>query len=270
MPFRQPDSIRYYTFDSLDDAGIVHAVFTRRGGVSPRPWESLNVGNLHGDDPGRVLENRLRAFRSLNRKMESLYDVWQVHSAEVVCTSTPRPPDVPHIKADIILTDQPGVTLFMRFADCVPILLYDPVRKVAGIVHAGWKGTVRQAASAAIDRMRKVYSSNPRNVLAAIGPSIGSHHYEVGEEVVEEVRQTFPLDAKTLLQPVIQRNVDEFATMKYTFDLWGANRLLLERAGVKQIEIPGICTACHLVDWYSHRGEGGQTGRFGVLIGLRN
>jgi YfiH family protein len=264
MPFQQPDSIRYYTFASLlKQRGLQHAVFTRQGGVSPAPWAELNLGGTVGDDPHRVAENRELAFNALGRRMDTLFDVWQVHSSEVVCTRSARPPKVPHQKADAILTDQPGITLFMRFADCVPILLFDPRTHAIGLVHAGWKGTVIRTAAEAVRAMHLEYGSEPGDILAAIGPSIGAHHYEVGVEVVEQVTRTFGEDAAGLLS-----SVDGDQASGVQFDLWAANRLILEQEGIKQIEISGICTACHLEDWYSHRGEKGKTGRFGVLIGL--
>ena len=259
MPFHQPDSIRYFTFDSLDQAGVIHAVFTRRGGVSPEPWASLNVGGLRGDDPTRVLENRVLSFRTLGRIPESVYDVWQVHSAEVICSDGPRT-NLPHRKADAILTDRSTITLFMRFGDCVPVLLFDPIRKVVGIAHAGWEGTVKKIVSATVNTMTTSYNSQPGDILAAIGPSIAAHHYQVGPEVVSQIEQTFKEDASYLLMKDPDGQV--------TLDLWAANRLVLEQAGVTQIEIAGLCTACHLEDWYSHRAEAGLTGRFGVLIAL--
>jgi purine-nucleoside/S-methyl-5'-thioadenosine phosphorylase / adenosine deaminase len=153
MPFHQPDSVRYYTFDLFDGAAVNHGVITRRGGVSPQPWEALNVGGTVGDDPQRVKENRQRSLKALGRTMDSIYDVYQVHSADVVCSDTPRPPDQTHLKADAIFTDNPEVTLFMRFADCVPILLHDPRHKVVGLVHAGWMGTVRRTVVAGVQAM---------------------------------------------------------------------------------------------------------------------
>jgi hypothetical protein len=208
------------------------------------------------------MENKLRCFRSLGRSVETMYDVWQVHSRDVVCTDAPRASNMPHLKADAILTDRPGVTLFMRFADCVPILLSDPKRRVVGLAHAGWLGTVRRTVAAAVDAMEERYHSNPADIVACIGPSIGVHHYEIGPEVADQVRDTFGIDAGALLMP---SNGDE---QRVQFDLWAANRLILEQSGLRQIEVAGLCTACHLDDWYSHRGEAGQTGRFGVIIGL--
>ena len=261
MPFHQAGSIRYYTFDSLDDAGVTHAVFTRRGGLSPEPWSSLNVGGLLGDDPERVYQNRVLSFHSMGLAPESVYDAWQVHGAEVICADGPRPADQPHRKADAIFTGSPEVTLFMRFADCVPVVLYDPAKNVIGLVHAGWKGTLEAVVSRAVETMQLEYGSQTQDIFAALGPSIGAHHYEIGDEVAAQVIQAFGQDAGELLP---RRN----GSMH--LDLWAANRLLLERAEVRRIEVSGICTACHPEDWYSHRGEAGKTGRFGVLIALQS
>lgn len=260
MPFYQPDSIRYYRFASLEISGLEHAVFTRRGGVSPEPWASLNVGGLRGDDPARVLHNRVLSFQELGRDPDSVYDVWQVHGTEVICTRAPRPAGVMHRKADAILTDRPEVTLFMRFADCVPVLFYDPHRRVVGLAHAGWVGTVEGMVTKMVAAMQAEYGCAPADILAGIGPAIGAHHYPVGEEVAARAEDAFGEEAGTVL---------ERANGVIYFDLWEANRLLLERAGVRQVEVAGICTACQLEDWYSHRGEQGRTGRFGVLIALK-
>jgi YfiH family protein len=263
MPFVQSGEIRYYTFNSLIVDGVVHAVFTRRGGVSPDPWAALNVGGLVGDAPERVVENRQLAYRAVGREPSSMYDVWQVHGSEVVCADAPRQLDNPHLKADSILTNQPGVTLFMRFADCVPMLFVDPCQGVVGMTHAGWLGTVRRAAESAIQAMHSRYGSRVADIRAAIGPSICANHYEVGPDVVEQVQRSFGNDANLVLS-----REDRSETRKRKLDLWAANRLILEQAGIRQIETCGICTACNPEDWYSHRGEKGKTGRFGVLIGL--
>jgi hypothetical protein len=132
------------------------------------------------------------------------------------------------------------------------------------VVHAGWKGTVIGIAAAAVQAMQSEYQSNPTDMLAAIGPSVCAKHYEVGPEVVGQVQQTFGPDS----EKVISYGNGDLNPGKAYFDLWTANRLVLENAGVGQIEIANICTACHPEDWYSHRAEKGKTGRFGVLIGL--
>jgi len=258
MPFLSHAEIRYFQFE-LFGKSLTHAVFTRHGGVSPEPWAALNMGSMVGDDLERVRENRRLALASLVRDMESVYDVWQVHGVEVAIADVPRPAELPHLQADVILTDKQGLTLMMRFADCVPILLHDPIRKVVGIAHAGWMGTVRGTARFAVEAMQKRYGSRPADILAAIGPSIGPDHYEVGPDVALQVKQSFGNDASGLLS---------LSTGSMKFDLWAANRLLLEQAGVGQVEVAGLCTACATEDWYSHRAEKGRTGRFGAIIAL--
>ncbi len=260
MQFHQPEAIRYLTFDIFSECRLTHAVFTRHGGYSPKPWDSLNVGGLSGDDPQRVLQNRIMSFNAVGRDHRSVYDVWQVHGNDVIVTDGRRPEGVPHRKADAILTDRPEVTLFMRFADCVPILLHDPIRRVIGLVHAGWLGTVRDIVSETVRTMVSIYRSKPENILAAIGPSIAAHHYQVRQDVGDAVRNAFGGVADNFL-------IEDRGGVH--FDLWGANEYLLRKNGVRIIDNPRICTACNLDDWYSHRGEKGRTGRFGVLLALK-
>ncbi len=257
MAFIQHNGIRYYQFDTLPTR---HALFTRHGGVSPDPWGSLNVGGTVGDDLVRVHENRLLSFQALGCAPESIFDVWQIHSADVVCAQAPRPAGESYRQADIILTDRADVTLFMRFADCVPILLHDPRQGVIGLAHAGWMGTLRDVAKATVEALKKNYGSNPADIMAAIGPSIGPDHYEIGADVILQVMQKHADESDLILSS---------HEGKIHFDLWEANRLSLERAGVGQIEVSGICTACHTDDWFSHRAEKGRTGRFGALISLQ-
>ena len=260
MTFVQKNGLRYFTFRSFDHPEVTHAIFTRQGGFSPWPWDSLNMGSLVGDDRLRVEKNRILAFKAVGRKPETMYDVWQVHSARIICVEKPRPVDIEHQQADAILTDNPEVTLFMRFADCVPIFLFDPKMMVVGLVHAGWRGTVKKIASAAINSMIMNYGSNRENILAGIGPSISAAHYHIGQDVEEMVSVAFATDADKLL---CEDNG------KVTFNLWEANRILLKQAGLGKIEVSGLCTASNPDDWFSYRGESHHTGRFGALIGLK-
>jgi YfiH family protein len=167
--------------------------------------------------------------------------------------------DVAPVKADAILTDRPDVTLLMRFADCLPILLHDPLRQVVGIVHAGWLGTVRQVVRRTIDEMQRQFGSHPEDVRAGIGPSIAAHHYPVGQEVVEAFRGSFGSAAEAHLSP---------GPGGTHLDLWSANEQLLRDMGVTHVETSGLCSACDTDLWFSHRAEDGRTGRFGALIAL--
>lgn len=258
MAFLTAAGIQYYQFERLGD-GLKQAVFTRRGGSSPEPWASLNMGGSVGDDPVRVRQNRNRALLAMNCTPESVFDVWQVHGTDVAIAEAPRADQSRYIQADAILSNKPGITLLMRFADCVPIFLHDPVHKVIGIVHAGWMGTVHRMAQVAVETMQARFDSAPSEILAGIGPSIGPDHYEVGPDVIAQVRRSFGQQASSLL-------VDHAGAAH--FDLWLANQLILEEAGIQQIEVAGLCTACNISDWYSHRAEKGHTGRFGAIIAL--
>jgi YfiH family protein len=255
----QAGSIKYYKFSSLENQGVYHAVFTRHGGVSPTPWKSLNFGGSVGDDVKRVLQNRQAALAALEIKSESVYDVYQVHSNEVVMTDRALASNEPHIKADAIITDKPNVTLMMRFADCVQIFLFDPINRAIGISHAGWIGTMNKIASKTVQKMSHYFGTKPINIIAAIGPSIGPDHYLVGKEVIEKVEFSFG----DMADQVIINNQG-----KSYFNLWNANHMILTESGVDKIEIAGICTNCNMNEWYSHRGEHGITGRFGVVLGL--
>ena len=173
MPFQHQDNLRFFQFNTLQ---AKHAIFTRHGGLSPEPWHSLNVGGTVGDDLTRVRANRNMSLKVMRCMPDSVFDVWQVHSADVVCATAPRPDTESVRQADIILTDKPELTLYMRFADCVPILFHDPRKGVIGVAHAGWVGTLRDVATATINAMTKQYGSNPADVIAGIGPSIGPDH----------------------------------------------------------------------------------------------
>jgi YfiH family protein len=258
MSFHDLDGLRYYQFEIFPNS-VKQAIFTRRGGVSPAPWTSLNVGGSVGDDPAHVAENRIRLFNAMGRRADSIHDVWLVHGTDVVYADAPRPLSAPATYADIIFTDNPAVTLFMRFGDCVPILFHDPKKNVVGIAHAGWQGTLRGVCGAAVEGMKSHYGCDPKNIIAGVGPSIGVDHYKVGAEVIAQFQQKFPQDVERIVQ---RKNGGVY------LDLWASNELQIKRAGVEQVQVSGVCTACHLEDWFSHRAEKGKTGRFGALMAL--
>ncbi len=260
MGFIETNGLRYFQFDSFKDLDVFHAVLTRHGGASTGPYASLNTGGTVGDEPQAVVANHEKIYQTFGYDYYSRFDVWQVHGTDILCADGPRSPETPHSKADGILTDREVVTLFMRFADCVPILLMDPVRRAIGIVHAGWQGTARQIARVAVEKMQVCYGSRPGDLLAGIGPSICQQCYEVGPEVVQAFQRSYGDRAKAYFS-----HDDNGHTH---LDLWTANHDTLRMAGVDRIEVSGLCTACHLDDWYSHRAEHGRTGRFGVLLTL--
>lgn len=260
MPFAEAGALRYFQFEQLAGASVTHAVFTRHGGASQGPYAELNVGATVGDEREHVLENLERSFAAVNRPRASLFDSWLVHGTGALVAGAPRPPEWGRPpQADIILTNKPEVTLFMRYADCVPLVYVDPVKRALALAHAGWRGTIQRVAAKAVEEMAVHYGSQSKDLLVGIGPAICVDHYEVGPEVVADVQAAFGSRAEALLP--------QYDGHRH-FDLAEANRLVLEEAGVGAIEVSKECTFENQKDWFSHRGSGGKTGRFGALLAL--
>ena len=257
---RKLDGLKYYQFETLLFNELTQAVFSRLGGGSPIPWKSLNLGGTVGDDPVRVQKNKDILLGAIGYSSKQLSQVHQVHSAKVEIVTGPDNNKSGLPQADAMITNIPGILLLMRFADCVPILFYDPVNKAAGIAHAGWQGTVKEVAFAVVNEMKKQYGTNPSDLIAGIGPSIGPDHYQIGIDVIDAVKDTYGNNWDQVLTP----GPDEVK-----FNLWKANEITLRKAGVNDIETAGICTFCSVAEWFSHRGENGKTGRFAAVIGLK-
>jgi len=260
MPFHEEAGLKYFTLSSFDELGINHGFFSRRGGVSPQPWASLNVATSVGDSRENVIENRNRILGIFGKQYSDVFDTWQIHSDIVHCSESPRPVEVPHEKGDAVITSNPQIALMMVFADCVPVLFYDMKKNVCAIAHAGWQGTVKHIVCRTVEKMQEHYGCQARDIVAGIGPSIGVDHYEIGDSTEQTVKESFP--EKT--ERVLQRR-----SGKTYFDMWQANALLLERFPLRSIEIAGICTACDVQTWYSHRAENGNTGRFAAVLNVK-
>ena len=260
MQRHQTNGLAYYTFSSLDAyPELIHGITTRHGGVSRGRYATLNLGRTLGDAPEAVEENVRRVSATLGVRREHLVSPRQRHTANVCRVSKD---DWGHVLDgyDVMITDRPGVPILMVYADCTPVLIYDPAHHALALVHSGWRGTVQGAPRAAVEALRRAYGSRPADLVAAIGPSIGPCCYEVGGEVVDAVRATFSRPEELL--PV-------GLSGRHHLDLWAANRRWLTDAGVQHIETSEICTACHTDEFYSHRAEAGRTGHFAAVMALR-
>jgi YfiH family protein len=247
--------LRFSTFPA--NGRLRHAVFTRQGGVSPAPFESLNLSVSVADDKENVYANRRRAFGLYGRNTHNVVHAHLVHGNEVArVTQANNGSWVGPV--DALITDEPGCAMTMNFGDCAPILLYDPQQHAVGLGHAGWKGAMVDLPGAMVRAMQREFGSRPESLLAAVGPCIGPCCYEVGEAVISAAHKAFD-DPQTLLHAR-----QEFEGP--TFDLPEANRRNLQRAGVRQIEMSGLCTACRTDLFFSHRAEKGRTGRFGAIV----
>jgi YfiH family protein len=235
---------------------VDHALFTRRGGVSRSPFATLNVGHTVGDDLSAVKVNHERALGALGWRREDVATCHQVHGANVEIVGLDDRGQV-CLETDALVTDQAGVVLMLRFADCVPVLFYDRRRRVIGLAHAGWRGVPAGVVPATVRKLNEVFGCDPSDLWTGIGPSIGPCCYEVGPEVVEQVS-------------AVMNGCQPFQRVKERFhlDLWAAVESQLKEVNVGQIEVAELCTACHTAEWFSHRAENGKTGRFGVVIGL--
>ncbi len=237
-----------------------HAIFTRRGGHSRAPFAALNLGISVGDDPETVKKNYEQACGVLNISPDQTVSCHLVHSADVI---TVNPANRQRVmgQADGLITVTPGIYLSMRFGDCTPLIFFDPVRGAVGLTHAGWRGTMQDAAGATVRAMVRQFDCRARDIIAVIGPAIGPCCYEVGPEVMDTAVTALP-DSASLF---VQRNG---RADRAHFDMWEANRRQLAATGVEQIILSELCTACRTDQFFSHRAEQGRTGRFGVIIGL--
>lgn len=251
-----------YTFDALAALPVRAHVSTRHGGVSPQPWQSLNLSITRGDERTHVEENRDRLTAALGVQTTNLVRCRQVHGtgvAKVDWSDANQWKD----QTDALITDTVGLPLLLLFADCVPLLLYDRQRHVLGVCHAGWRGTVNGMGLATLWAMQAAYDTLPTDVLVCIGPSIGPASYEVGSEVLAMATAKLADAERFFSYPNgVDRNP--------YFDLWGANVAQLTAAGVPtdQIEVSGIDTAQTTHDFFSHRAEQGRCGLFSMVAWL--
>jgi YfiH family protein len=256
----EADGVPYYNFETLTGhQALVHAVFTRLGGVSAPPYEALNVGHSVGDDHENVEANHRLVYETLGISDADVVTARQVHGNRVAVVDTK---DVGRVvpETDALVTAVPGVFLLLRFADCLPILLYDPEKQIVGIGHAGWRGTGAAVGQQMVRVMVESLGSDPAQLMASLGPAIGPCCYRVGKEVVEAVAPT--------LQDR-QRAIRHLGDGAFSLDLWEANRQHLLSRGVRSIETSHICTACRSGEFFSHRADAGTTGRFAAILGMR-
>ncbi|MFR1976580.1 MAG: peptidoglycan editing factor PgeF [Coprococcus sp.] len=266
---KEKNHVPYIQFKNLSATGIVkHGFSTRKGGVSTGIFSSMNLNFKRGDDPDAVLENYRRMAAALNMRVEDMVLSDQTHTTNVrVITEEDRGKGIlrPQDYSDVdgMITNVPGIVLVTSYADCVPLYFVDPVRKAIGLSHSGWKGTVGHIGQKTVWKMHEVYGSEPKDIVAAIGPSICQSCYEVSDDVAEAFRANFTADeaADILLDK---------GNGKYQLDLWKANWYVLTDAGIlsEHLSVTDLCTACHPDLLWSHRKTNGQRGGLAAFLSL--
>ncbi len=252
--------VKIVTLERLksDSNGVLrHGFGTRLGGVSQGPFRSLNFDPHGGDSRENILQNKLILGSALELDPDRIFLANQVHGDQVLILNE-DPSDgaskFHHLDYDAILTQQKGVAIGVLTADCLPIMVYDPVQGVIGIVHSGWRGTCLNIMGNVVSKLRKVFNVEPDNIVVGLGPCIGDCCYEVDVKVVRSIKNSTNR-WKEFIRPL--------KANRYSLDLVGLNIHHLLQAGIPQTNIVRVnaCTACNSKIFFSHRASRGKTGR---------
>ena len=263
--------IKYFNCRELDDTNLVMNAFTTRfGGVSESPFKNLNLAYNVGDKKSRVAENRKIILDVLNIDYRNTVSAQQVHKDRIALV---RKEDKGKgafkysngiAQTDALITDTPGIPLLMCYADCVPIFILDPVKKVIALIHSGRRGTELELTLKTLFKMKKIFETNPQSCLAAIFPSIGPCCYSITKP--NKIDDYWLNEDKYNGEPISLQNKSG-----RNLDLRKANYLQLIKAGLqeKNIFINEICTADHPELFFSYRRDKGNTGRMAAIFMLK-
>ncbi|MBQ7781836.1 MAG: peptidoglycan editing factor PgeF [Lachnospiraceae bacterium] len=257
----------YLTFPAFEETGVVKHLFsTRYGGVSEGIFGTLNLSYTRGDKKEAVDENYRRIAKVLECEVSDIVCSDQTHTTNIrKVTKADCGKGVvkerDYTDVDGLVTDEEGIVLATFYADCVPLYFLDPVKKVIGLAHSGWRGTVGRIGAKMIGMMTDEYGCRKEDILAAVGPSICQDCYEVSEDVAEQFKKEFGESVLTVGKE----------PGKYQLDLWKANEMVFLQAGLlpKQITVTDICTCCNSELLFSHRASNGQRGNLGAFMMIK-
>ncbi len=262
--------VPYLEYPLLTDTQIVHHGFsTRLGGVSQGCYASMNLSFTRGDDEAAVRENYHRIAKSIGVKCENMVLSQQTHTTNVrVVTEKDKGKGIvkplDYTDVDGMVTNIHGICLVTFYADCVPLYFVDPVQKAIGLSHSGWRGTVGKIGKETIRKMEEQYGSDPKDILAAVGPSICKDCYEVSEDVILEFQKNFK---ERYWKDLFYRKENG----KYQLDLWKANEIIFKESGIlpEHIAVTNVCTHCNSEILYSHRTSGDRRGNLAAFLALK-
>ena len=259
--------IQFKSFRDL--SWLTHGFSTRMGGVSKTPFDSMNLSFTRGDDETDVMENFRRFGKAIGVSDSQMVFSDQTHTANVGIVTEEdlgkgilKPKDYTDI--DGLVTNCPGACLVTFYADCVPLFFADPVRKVIGLSHSGWRGTAAAIGRETVEMMGHQFGSRPEDIIAAIGPSICGDCYEVSEDVAQVFRQQFRTEQSDTF-------LTEKGGGKYMLDLWKVNAYILLDSGIlpEHLSVTDICTCCNSDLLWSPRKTGGVRGSLAAFLMIR-
>ena len=262
--------VPFFTYEHLENTGmVVHGFSTRMGGVSAGDCATMNLSFERGDLEDAVRTNYELLGAAMGFRTDSLVFSKQTHTTNVrVVTEEDRGKgfvrERDYTDVDGLITNVPGLTLATFYADCVPLFFVDPVHKAIGLSHSGWKGTVGKIGKVTVEKMTEQYGTDPKDVLAAIGPSICQSCYEVSEDVIVQFREAFKEEFWTDLFYAKENG-------KYQLNLWRSNELIFEEAGILKgnYSTTNICTCCNPGYLFSHRASHGKRGNLGAFLQIK-
>lgn len=260
MILRKENNIKYLQFKNLSEFDhLKHFSTTRIGGISSKKLESLNLGYTVNDNPKNVSSNLEQLAKSQGFEKKQMVSPKQTHSKNIGIVKSAQGifPNT-----DALITNKPNICIFIRTADCVPILLFDPIQKAIAAIHSGWKSTIQKISKHTVELMQNEFGTKPENIVAGIGPSIGHEVYEVGSEVIDLFHKQF--GENHIVTPIKNSN-------KGLLNLWEINKQILVECGIPEnkIEIAQICTYANPELFYSARRDGVKTGRLATGIMLK-
>lgn len=270
MKQNKSGEITYLTFPLLEQTGMVRHLFTTRaGGVSKGIYSTMNLSYTRGDEKEAVDENYRRIAGVLGCEVSDMVCSDQTHTVNLrVVTRQDGGKGIliPRDYTDIdgLMTEEPGLVLATFYADCVPLYFVDTKRKAVALAHSGWRGTVARMGRCVVDQMREAYGTDPENLVAAVGPSICQACYEVSEDVAEAFLAEFRKPGQK------EQILTDQGGGKYRLDLWRANEIILQEAGIPadQIQVTDVCTCHNSAYLFSHRASQGKRGNLGAFLGL--
>lgn len=260
------DDFKYITFPVLEQFNdLFHCFTTRSGGVSQGPFATLNLGLNIGDNRESVIKNYHILSDELSLDLDNIVSTVQTHTNNIKYVSEldkckifekPQYSDI-----DGLITDKKNVALMTFHADCTPLFFYDSNKRIVGMAHAGWRGTLKNIAGIMVQKFINDFNSDPADIFAAVGPSLGQCCFEVDRDVADLF-----LSSNNIYEKFMHKSGN-----KYHFDLWNINKYLMKKEGIQEnnIQISGLCTKCNNHLFFSHRGQRGKRGLMAGFIMMK-